>query len=477
MIKRIGVFVLSVVLFFSSSMAVFACDDEQTNYYVSKVLFGTETTKYNNNKNVEMLESALYLCCEQSDKDGQDKLNFLKKAKVVGLPSVEKINLGNVDLFDCAHNSWGHVCSENKKIQSERKDILRKTVVKVFDFGWFNERFKRNSGQIDSFSALLYYIHILADYLADDPVDTEISVKGCDVPAYSGSAYIQLNGNKPSFTSRQKRIKESFKEYSDLDNLGRCGAGISCIGSDTLEYVTDREMINKIEPTGWIKGNVKYDGIIANELYNRCHLIAHSLGGADTQWNLVTGTRYLNEAMIPYEESVVKYINETGNHVMYRATPVYVGNNLVASGIQVEAYSIEDKGTGIQFNIYFYNVQPGVKIFYENGYNELEDKTLNNSDILPFACVNPNEQFPDLMFEIGKQLELLFRNQKETADYRDMKRELQVIADKARSVGGTKDWKKYLDIKECQYDYLETLSEYVPKMLKKETFFKSVFAK
>ena len=477
MMKRIGVLLLTVILFLSSSFTAFACYDEQTNIYVSKILFGDDATNYINDKNVEKLESALYLCSEQSNKDGQDKLNLLKKAKVGGLPTLDKINVSNIDLFDCSHNSWGHVYTENKKVQSERKDILRKTVIKVFDFGWFNEKFKSNSGQIDSFAALLYYTHILADYLADDPDDTEISVKGCDVPAYSGCAYKELNGNKPNFTSKQKKTTESYKEYSDLDSLGRCGVGISCIGPDTLEYVTGRETISSIEPTGWIKGTVKYEGITANELYNRCHLIAHSLGGADTQWNLVTGTRYLNEAMIPYEEKVANYIKETGNHVMYRATPVYVGNNLVASGIQVEAYSVEDKGKGIQFNVYFYNVQPGVNISYENGNNELADKTLGNTDILPFATVNPNDEFPDLMYEINKQLEILFESQKETADYKAMMRELQVVADEARNVGGTKDWKVYLDLKECQYDYMETLSEYVPKLLAKEKFFKSVFKK
>lgn len=475
--KRIGVLLLTMVLFLGPSLTCFACDDEQTNIYVSKILFGDDALSYQNDKSIEKLVSALYLCSEQANKDGQEKLNLLKKSKVGGLPTLDKINVNSIDLFDCSHNSWGHVSKENKKVQSERKDVLRQTVIKVFDFGWFNEKFKSNSGQIDSFSALLYYTHILADYLADDPADTEISVNGCDVPAYSGTAYKELNGNKPNFTIKQKKATESYKEYSDLDSLKRCGAGISCIGPDTLENADKRVSLSDISPTGWIEGNVYYkeEGITANELYNRCHLIARELGGANTLYNLVTGTRYLNEAMIKYENEVANYIKETGNHVLYRATPIYRGNNLVASGVQLEAYSVEDKGKGIQFNVYFYNVQPGVNISYENGNNELADKTLGSTDILPFATVNPSDKYPDLMYEISKQLEILFKNQKETADYKDMMRELQSVADEARNVNGTKDWEIYSKLKEYQYKYVEILSNYVPRLLKKEKFFKSTF--
>ena len=122
-----------------------------------------------------------------------------------------------------------------KEEQEERKDILRKTVAKIFDFGWFNETFMKESGQIDSFSALLYYIHILADYLADDPVDTELSVNGCDVPAYSGKASYKINGGIPKFTKKQKKETEVYKIFDNLDEFGRSGTGISCIGPDTLE--------------------------------------------------------------------------------------------------------------------------------------------------------------------------------------------------------------------------------------------------
>lgn len=476
-LKRIGILLLAVVLFFSSSLICFACNEEQTNIYVSKVLFGDNATNYENNKSVEQLESALYICSEQSNKDGQEKLDALKKAKINGIPVLAKVNVGNMDLFDCSHNSWGHVSKDNKKIQNERKDVLRRTVVKVFDFGWFNESFKKGEGQIDSFAALLYYTHILADYLADDPADTELSVKGVDVPAYSGEKVKVLNGNKPNFTNKQKKETEEYKEYSDLDSLGRTGAGISCISTDILETAEARVSLNGISPTGWIEGNVYYneEGITSNELYNRCHLVARELGGANTLYNLVTGTRYMNETMIDYENEVVNYIKKTGNHVLYRATPIYKGNNLVANGVQLEAYSVEDKGKGIQFNVYCYNVQPGVDISYENGKNELADKTLNNNDILPFAIVNPNDQNPDLMYEISKQLEILFVGQKESANYKDMMRELQTVADEARNVGGMKKYEVYSALKEKQYDYMEVLSAYVPKLLSNEKFFKSAF--
>lgn len=353
----------------------------------------------------------MYICSEQANKDGQEKLNALKTAKVGGVPTLEKVNVSIEDLFDCSHNSWNHVSANSQKAQETRKNLLRKTVINVFDFGWANEILKSDSGQIDSFAALLYYSHILADYLADDPLDTAVNAKGYDLPAYSGEPVYTLNGNIPQFSAVQKKETETYKEYSDLDEYNRCGAGITNIGPETLAIVVERNnnAISKVKPTGWIDGNVKYEGIVANELYNRCHLIAHSLGGADTRWNLVTGTRYLNETMEKYELKVAEYIKQSGNHVLYRATPVYVGANAVASGIQLEAYSVEDHGKGLSFNVYLYNVQPGVNIDYSNGRSELADQTVFSDDIIPFATVKPSDNDPDLMHEIVKQLHLLDR--------------------------------------------------------------------
>lgn len=475
MIKRIFVFFLAVVLIISSSTTAFACDEEQSNSYVLQILFGKNILRYENDSNTEALLSALYICSEQSNKDGQSYLTFLKKAKISGVPSLAKINVSGDALFDCSHNSWEYVSNTSKKAQEARKNLLRKTAVKVFDFGWFNETFKSNSGQIDSFAALLYYSHILADYLADDPMDTEVSAKGYDIPAYSGDAVYELNGNMPSFTSKQKKETESYKEYSDFDKYGRCGPGITNIGPDTLANVSARGDISKIYPTGWAKGNKQYEGVTAGELYNRCHLVAHSLGGADTQWNLVTGTRYLNEAMETYELKVAEYIRKTGNHVLYRATPVYVGDNAVASGVQLEAYSVEDRGQGLRFNVYLYNVQPGIDINYANGTSELADQTIGAIGIIPFATSGAGDKNPDLMYEIMKHLEVLFSKQKSSAEYKSMMNDLKQIADEARNVGGNKDWQIYGKLKKCQYDFVEKLIEYVPELFAKESFFKAAF--
>ena len=474
LVKCMEIMILTVVMFFNSSLTCFACDNERTNTYVKKILFGDNIYSFENDKKLEQLESALYLCSEQSNKDGQEKLNLLRKAKVGKLPTIAELNVSASNLYECSHRGWNTESKTNKAAQIERKSVLRQTVVKVFDFGWFNEKLKTSSGQIDSFSALLYYTHILADYLSDDPEETEISVNGVEAPAYTGEAFYILNGDKPNFTSKQKKQTESYKEHNPLDELDRAGRGIYCIGPDTLETVEKKT--NLPDPIGWIDGNVYYkeEGLTSNELYNRCHLVARELGGANLNINLITGTRYMNEAMIKYENKVANHVKKTGNHVMYRATPIYKGNNLVASGVQLEAYSVEDKGA-LSFNVYIYNVQPGIDINYENGDNEVADKTLNNDDIIPFAIVNPNDQSPDLMYEIGKQLEILFNNQKENADYKSMMNELKSVADEARVKGEASTVKEYQVYKKIQYEYVEILSEYVPKLLKREKFFNSTF--
>lgn len=474
--KRIVAALLLVVLLLSFPATVFACDEEQSNLYVLQILFGEEASFHENNADVNKLLSALYICSEQADENGQDKLNTLKKAKIGGVPTLAKIKVSSEELFDCTHMSWEYVSQNSEKAQTARKNLLRKTVVKVFDFGWFNEWFRSKSGQIDSFAALLYYSHILADYLADDPLDTAVNAKGYDIPAYSGQPVYELNGNRPTFTSGQKNTTESYLKFSDFDVYERTGVAEANIGLDTLAPSGSRQYIGNIKPTGWHQE--RYDGFVSSKppyLYNRCHLIAHQLANTDDANNLITGTRYLNEAMIPYEEQVANYVSETGNHVLYRATPVYVGSNAVASGVQLEAYSVEDHGKGLSFNVYLYNVQPGVNIDYANGSSELADHTVSSDDIIPFAMLNPSDSNPDLMYEIIKQLEILFADQKSTADFKAMMDELESAADEARNVSGDKDWKVYSKIKQCQYKYLDVLTEYVPKLLANEKFFRSAF--
>lgn len=185
------------------------------------------------------------------------------------------------------------------------------------------------------------------------------------VPAYSKKAYVEINNNKPFFADFELK-EESYESYSDLDSLGRCGVAEACVGKDIMP-TEERGTIGSIKPTGW--HTVKYQGIDGNYLYNRCHLIGYQLSGenANTK-NLITGTRYMNnEGMLPFENMVADYIKENDNHVLYRVTPIFEGDNLLASGVLIEAKSVEDNGDGIEFCVYCYNVQPGITINYANG--------------------------------------------------------------------------------------------------------------
>ena len=186
------------------------------------------------------------------------------------------------------------------------------------------------------------------------------------IKAYSSSPYVKVNNNIPKFSKRML-TKKSYESYSEFDSLGRCGVAISCIGKDLMP-TEDRGSIGMIKPSGW--HTVRYDDLVDGKyLYNRCHLIGYQLTGENAnERNLITGTRYLNvEGMLPFENEVADYIKDTGNHVLYRVTPIFSGKNLVCSGVQMEAYSVEDSGNGICFNIYCYNVQPGVEIDYATG--------------------------------------------------------------------------------------------------------------
>lgn len=185
------------------------------------------------------------------------------------------------------------------------------------------------------------------------------------IPEYTGSAYTVLNDNIPDFPE-EDFTEESFETYSDLDSLGRCGVAYANIG-EGLMPTTKRGSIGQIKPSGW--HTVKYDSVDGKYLYNRCHLIGYQLTAENAnEKNLITGTRYLNtEGMLPFENMVADYIKETGNHVLYRVTPLFDGNNLVATGVQMEAESVEDKGDGILYNVFCYNIQPGITIDYKSG--------------------------------------------------------------------------------------------------------------
>ena len=195
-----------------------------------------------------------------------------------------------------------------------------------------------------------------------------------DIPAFSGEPYVVIDDNQPSFTASELTTS-SFVSYAPLDSLGRCGVAYACISTDLMPADGEkRGSISEIKPSGWV--TAKYDFVDGKYLYNRCHLIGWQLTAENAnRSNLITGTRYMNvDGMLPFENMVADYIKETGSHVMYRVTPVFSGDDLVAQGVQMEAYSVEDDGDGICFNVFCYNVQPGVTIDYADGTNHLSDK-------------------------------------------------------------------------------------------------------
>ena len=193
-----------------------------------------------------------------------------------------------------------------------------------------------------------------------------------NIPPYDGTPYVVLNDNQPSFTA-EDMTDVSYEFYSDLDELGRCGVTEACIGRDLMP-TEKRGDISSVKPTGWVQN--QYDFVDGKSLWNRCHLIGFQLAGENAnECNLITGTRYLNvEGMLPFENLVADYVKETDNHVLYRVTPAFQGTELVARGVQMEAYSVEDGGDGVCFNVFCYNVQPGVEIDYATGDNWLAEE-------------------------------------------------------------------------------------------------------
>lgn len=197
--------------------------------------------------------------------------------------------------------------------------------------------------------------------------DREASYNLESIPEYTGDPYVVINENVPFFTESDF-TEEAFETYSDLDELGRCGAAFANVGKETMP-TEERGQIGMIKPSGW--QTVKYDCVDGKYLYNRCHLIGYQLSAENAnEKNLITGTRYLNvSGMLPFENMVADYIKNTGNHVLYRITPIYQDKNLVASGVLMEAQSVEDDT--IRFCVYCYNVQPGIQIDYATGKSSL----------------------------------------------------------------------------------------------------------
>ena len=206
---------------------------------------------------------------------------------------------------------------------------------------------------------------------------TASAFNAADVPAYSGEPYTAVNNNEPYFTS-DDLTTEAFENYSELDTMGRCGVAYANVCLETMP-TEKRGSISEVKPTGW--HSVKYDNVDGKSLYNRCHLIGYQLTAENAnQQNLITGTRYLNvDGMLPFENMVADYVKETDNHVLYRVTPIFTGDNLVADGVLMEGYSVEDEGDGICFCVYAYNVQPGITIDYATGDSWLSSEKGNSN--------------------------------------------------------------------------------------------------
>lgn len=185
-----------------------------------------------------------------------------------------------------------------------------------------------------------------------------------DIPEYEGEPYVELNGNVPQLPQWEEA--SSFEQYEELDDLGRCQRAFACVGSELMP-TQERGSIGMIKPSGW--HTVRYDHVDGQYLYNRCHLIAYQLTAENANArNLITGTRYMNtEGMLPFEQEVADYVKSTGNHVLYEVTPIFADDDLVARGVHIQAESIEDEGAGVQFNVFVFNVQPGVEIDYATG--------------------------------------------------------------------------------------------------------------
>ena len=220
--------------------------------------------------------------------------------------------------------------------------------------------------------------------------DSQTAFSLQEIPEYSDTPYTEVNGNQPYFTEADLTT-QSFESYSELDSLGRCGVAYANVGQDLMP-TESRGEIGSVKPTGWHL--VKYDNVDGKYLYNRCHLIAYMLAAENANpQNLITGTRYLNtQGMLPFETKVSDYVKSTGNHVLYRVTPIFEGDNLLANGVLMEAYSVEDDGAGICFCVFVYNVQPGIGIDYATGDNWAESSMASREAAEPIIVETPTPQ-------------------------------------------------------------------------------------
>ena len=468
--KLILVIVLLIVPF--RTIHVNACDEALSESILRQFLFDSTNESITDSDPFKLLSDAVYLSCEQSDQGGSTELKYVNDHLLFDV-SMEDINISEEQLFEASHTPWIHQSETVGEVQKKRKDLLRKIVNKTFDFGFWSRFLNVTNEQSDSLAAVLYYVHILSDYLQYDSSENYISYNGITIPGYSGDKVYEISA-VPDFTEDQINRTDSFYEYAPLDGQDRGGQASARIGyAEIAEHrERDKRLISSIKPSGW-SSSLYPDMITSESLYNRCHLIAHTLGGIADQTNMVTGTRYMNEAMDKYENDIVDYLRiHTGNHVMYRVTPVYEGDNLLVSGIQMEGYSIEDHGKGICFNVFCYNVQPGIAINYRNGGNYVSDEIYNNETIIPFVTYDENE--PDLITELEHYLGILFKDQNDSEDYKTLMEELDGIRFEARLLAGSdvKPARRYVKTKEYEHDLYVALKTRLPGLFAKEKFFK-----
>ena len=240
----------------------------------------------------------------------------------------------------------------------QKKIYLILTVVAVLIAGCVALRDKLISEQVET------------EKTTAEETTAEVVSTALEIPDFSGEAYVVLADNIPTFT-QSDMITEGYEFYSELDELGRCGYAMACVGPETMPQ-EERGSIGQVKPTGW--QTVKYDFVDGKYLYNRCHLIGYQLTGENAnRQNLITGTRFLNmDGMLPFENMIADYVQETGNHVLYRVTPIFLGEELLSHGVVMEGWSVEDNGEGVCFYVYAYNAQPGVQIDYATGNSTAE---------------------------------------------------------------------------------------------------------
>lgn len=232
-----------------------------------------------------------------------------------------------------------------------------------FDENWIEEEFAYTENYAENTTT--------SESTSSNSTENETTYNIQEIPEYTGEVYVEINNNIPYF-DESEYTTEGFEKYSELDSLGRCGVAYANICEETMPPDGDeRGDISSVKPTGWVQA--KYDG---SYLYNRCHLIGYQLSDEDdNELNLITGTRYFNvDGMLPFENMVADYINNVNEdgHVLYRVTPIYEGDNLLATGVEMEAYSIEDDGESVCYNVFVYNVQPGIVIDYATGESKEE---------------------------------------------------------------------------------------------------------